>query len=87
MFGYLNLDRSPSRDWYCELLSLSLTDTNKSIHINTRNCVGCVWVVGCEIVNDDGSMMRLPELLEFAKQHKIKLTTIDKLISYVEKHS
>lgn len=42
MFGYLNLDRSPSRDWYCELLSLSLTDTNKSIHINTRNCVGTV---------------------------------------------
>jgi len=42
MFGYLNLDRTPSRDWYCELLSLSLTDTNKSIHINTRNCVGTV---------------------------------------------
>lgn len=42
MFGYLNLDRAPSRDWYCELLSLSLTDTNKSIHINTRNCVGTV---------------------------------------------
>lgn len=42
MFGYLNLDRGPSKDWYCELLSLSLTDTNKSIHINTRNCVGTV---------------------------------------------
>jgi len=42
MFGYLNLDRAPSRDWYCELLSLSLADTDKSIHINTRNCVGTV---------------------------------------------
>ncbi|VVC33606.1 Hypothetical protein CINCED_3A011183 [Cinara cedri] len=42
LFGYLNLDRTPSRDWYCNLLSLSLTDTNKSIHINTRNCVGTV---------------------------------------------
>uniref|UniRef100_A0A2S2QAW4 DnaJ subfamily C member 16 n=1 Tax=Sipha flava TaxID=143950 RepID=A0A2S2QAW4_9HEMI len=42
MFGYLNLDRGPSRDWYCKLLSLSLADTNKSIHINTRNCVGTV---------------------------------------------
>ncbi|WP_265035471.1 MULTISPECIES: 3,4-dihydroxy-2-butanone-4-phosphate synthase [unclassified Wolbachia] len=41
--------------------------------------------VGCELVNDDGSMMRLPELLEFAEHHKIKLTTIDKLISYVKK--
>ncbi|MFV0948553.1 3,4-dihydroxy-2-butanone-4-phosphate synthase [Wolbachia endosymbiont of Nasonia giraulti] len=40
--------------------------------------------VGCELVNDDGSMMRLPQLLEFAEQHKIKLTTIDKLISYVQ---
>ncbi|WP_253302658.1 3,4-dihydroxy-2-butanone-4-phosphate synthase [Wolbachia endosymbiont of Psylliodes chrysocephala] len=39
----------------------------------------------CELVNDDGSMMRLPQLLEFAEQHKIKLTTIDKLISYVKK--
>ncbi|QKX01713.1 3,4-dihydroxy-2-butanone-4-phosphate synthase [Wolbachia endosymbiont of Cruorifilaria tuberocauda] len=43
--------------------------------------------VGCELVNDDGSMMRLPQLLEFAGQHKIKLTTIDKLISYVKKRS
>lgn len=42
LFGYLNLDRTPSRDWYCNLLSLSLTDTNKSIRINTRNCVGTV---------------------------------------------
>lgn len=42
MFGYLNLDRAPSRDWYCDLLSLSLTDSNKRIHINTRNCVGTV---------------------------------------------
>ncbi|MGL9725645.1 MAG: 3,4-dihydroxy-2-butanone-4-phosphate synthase [Wolbachia sp.] len=41
--------------------------------------------VGCELVNDNGSMMRLPQLLEFAEQHKIKLTTIDKLISYVKK--
>lgn len=40
--------------------------------------------VGCELVNDDCSMMRLPQLLKFAEQHKIKLTTIDKLISYVK---
>ncbi len=38
----------------------------------------------CELVDDDGSMMRLPQLLKFAEQHKIKLTTIDKLISYVK---
>ncbi|NUX01543.1 3,4-dihydroxy-2-butanone-4-phosphate synthase [Wolbachia endosymbiont of Madathamugadia hiepei] len=43
--------------------------------------------VGCELVNDDGSMMRLPQLLKFAEQHKIKLTTIGKLVSYVKKLS
>lgn len=59
--------------------------TEASVEI--AKLVGCSHAaVGCELVNDDGSMMRLPELLEFAKQHKIKLTTIDKLISYVKKH-
>ncbi len=38
----------------------------------------------CELVNDDGSMMRLPDMLKFAVQHEIKLTTIDKLISYLK---
>ncbi|MBV0899197.1 MAG: 3,4-dihydroxy-2-butanone-4-phosphate synthase [Wolbachia endosymbiont of Fragariocoptes setiger] len=42
--------------------------------------------VGCELVNDCGSMMRLPNLLEFAEKHKIKLTTIDRLIIYIKKH-
>ena len=27
----------------------------------------------CEIMNDDGTMSRLPQLLEFAKQHKLKI--------------
>ncbi len=38
----------------------------------------------CELVNDDGSMMRLPDMLKFAVQHEIKLTTIDKLICYLK---
>ncbi|WP_339045567.1 3,4-dihydroxy-2-butanone-4-phosphate synthase [Candidatus Mesenet endosymbiont of Agriotes lineatus] len=39
----------------------------------------------CEVMNqEDGSMMRLPNLLEFAKEHKIKLTTIDKLVKFME---
>ncbi len=36
----------------------------------------------CEIMNDDGSMARLPELLRFAKRHKLKLCTIEDLIKY-----
>lgn len=36
----------------------------------------------CEIMNDDGTMARLPELLVFAKKHDIKIITIEDLISY-----
>lgn len=36
----------------------------------------------CEIINDDGSMARLPELLEFAKKHQLKIGTIESLIEY-----
>ena len=35
-----------------------------------------------ELVNDDGTVQRLPQLLEFAKQHKLKIVTIADLISY-----
>jgi 3,4-dihydroxy 2-butanone 4-phosphate synthase / GTP cyclohydrolase II len=36
----------------------------------------------CEIMNDDGSMARLPELVEFAKRHEMKIGTIADLIAY-----
>ncbi len=36
----------------------------------------------CEIMNDDGSMARLPELIEFARQHELKIGTIADLIHY-----
>lgn len=36
----------------------------------------------CEIMNDDGSMARLPELLKFSKKHKLKLASIEALIEY-----
>ncbi len=36
----------------------------------------------CEIMSDDGSMARLPELLEFAAQHGLKVGTIADLIEY-----
>ena len=40
----------------------------------------------CEIQNPDGSMARLPELVEYAKTHELKLITIADLISYRLKH-
>jgi 3,4-dihydroxy 2-butanone 4-phosphate synthase / GTP cyclohydrolase II len=36
----------------------------------------------CEILNDDGTMARLPQLLKFAKKHRLKLCTIADLIDH-----
>jgi 3,4-dihydroxy 2-butanone 4-phosphate synthase/GTP cyclohydrolase II len=36
----------------------------------------------CEIMNEDGSMSRLPELVAFAQLHGLKIGTISDLISY-----
>ncbi len=36
----------------------------------------------CEIMNDDGTMARLPELLTFAEEHQLKIGTIADLIQY-----
>ena len=36
----------------------------------------------CEIVNDDGTMARLPQLVEFARAHDLKLISIADLIAY-----
>ena len=36
----------------------------------------------CEILNDDGTMARLPELLKFAKKHKLKICSIASLIEF-----
>jgi 3,4-dihydroxy 2-butanone 4-phosphate synthase/GTP cyclohydrolase II len=35
-----------------------------------------------EVVNDDGSMSRLPELIEFKKKHGLKICSIEELIAY-----
>lgn len=36
----------------------------------------------CEIMSDDGTMARVPELMEFAKKHNLKIVTIKDLIKY-----
>ena len=41
--------------------------------------------VGCEILSEDGTMMRLDGLLAFAKQHGLKIITIADLIAYRRK--
>jgi 3,4-dihydroxy 2-butanone 4-phosphate synthase/GTP cyclohydrolase II len=40
----------------------------------------------CEILKEDGTMARMPDLLEFAKQHKLRIGTIEDLIRYRRQH-
>ncbi|WP_118135731.1 3,4-dihydroxy-2-butanone-4-phosphate synthase [Oceanicella sp. SM1341] len=40
----------------------------------------------CEIMNDDGTMARLPDLVAFAQRHALKIGTISDLIAYRRRH-
>ena len=40
----------------------------------------------CEIMNDDGTMARLPELIAFAQFHNLKIGAIDELIAWRRVH-
>ncbi|MEM8569541.1 MAG: 3,4-dihydroxy-2-butanone-4-phosphate synthase [Pseudomonadota bacterium] len=40
----------------------------------------------CEVMNEDGSMARLPDLVAFAQRHGIKIGTISDLIAYRRRH-
>jgi 3,4-dihydroxy 2-butanone 4-phosphate synthase/GTP cyclohydrolase II len=40
----------------------------------------------CEILNEDGSMARLPDLVAFAQLHGLKIGTISDLIAYRRRH-
>ena len=36
----------------------------------------------CEIVNDDGTMARVPDLIRFCKKHKLVMITVSELARY-----
>ncbi|WP_291716888.1 3,4-dihydroxy-2-butanone-4-phosphate synthase [Magnetospirillum sp. 64-120] len=40
----------------------------------------------CEIMNDDGTMARMPDLVKFAQHHGLKIATIADLIAYRRRH-
>ncbi|WP_176600797.1 3,4-dihydroxy-2-butanone-4-phosphate synthase [Meridianimarinicoccus aquatilis] len=40
----------------------------------------------CEVMNDDGTMARLPDLVAFAQRHNLKIGTISDLIAYRRRH-
>src|SRR5262245_4874341 len=51
--------------------------------VDLVSLAGCRPIgVICEIMSDDGSMARLPELLKFAKKHQLKICTIADLIQF-----
>ena len=40
----------------------------------------------CEVMNDDGTMARLPDLVTFAQKHGLRIGTISDLIAYRRRH-
>ena len=51
--------------------------------VDLARLAGCRPIgVICEIMSDDGTMARLPELRKFARKHKLKVCSIADLISY-----
>jgi 3,4-dihydroxy 2-butanone 4-phosphate synthase/GTP cyclohydrolase II len=51
--------------------------------VDLARLAGCRPVgVICEILRDDGSLARLPDLLKFARKHRLKICTIEDLIKY-----
>lgn len=40
----------------------------------------------CEIMKDDGTMARTPDIVEFAKKHELKIGTIADLVQYRKEH-
>jgi len=55
--------------------------TEASVDISRQAGLNASAVI-CEIMNDDGSMARLPELIAFAQFHNLKIGAIDDLIAY-----
>ncbi len=59
----------------------------------TEACVDLARIAGldhsgviCEVMNDDGTMARTPQLREFCREHSLKLLTIADLIRYRMQH-
>jgi 3,4-dihydroxy 2-butanone 4-phosphate synthase/GTP cyclohydrolase II len=55
--------------------------------VDLARLAGCTpAAVICEIMRDDGSMARLPDLQSFAREHGLKIATIADMIAYRSQH-
>ncbi|HMD31216.1 MAG TPA: 3,4-dihydroxy-2-butanone-4-phosphate synthase [Candidatus Acidoferrales bacterium] len=59
--------------------------TEASVDLSRLAGLGPAGVI-CEIMNDDGTMARVPELVEFCRVHGFKLLTVADLIRYRMRH-
>jgi len=55
--------------------------TEGAIDLMRLACLKPAGVI-CEVMNEDGSMARVPELLKFCEKHNLKIATISKLVEY-----
>ena len=55
--------------------------TEATVDLTRLAGLGPIGVI-CEIIQDDGKMARLPQLLEFAEKHNLKIGTVEDLIKY-----
>ena len=60
---------------------------------HTEGCVDIMRLAGlipaavlCEVTNEDGTMARLPDLIQFAETHQMKIGTIADLVTYRQHH-
>ncbi|MDP7584861.1 MAG: bifunctional 3,4-dihydroxy-2-butanone-4-phosphate synthase/GTP cyclohydrolase II [Verrucomicrobiota bacterium] len=58
--------------------------TEAAVDLARLACCRPMGVI-CEVMNDDGTMARLPELRRFAKKHKLRLCSIEQLIEFRRK--
>jgi 3,4-dihydroxy 2-butanone 4-phosphate synthase/GTP cyclohydrolase II len=60
---------------------------HKEAALDLARLAGCRPAAAlCELVNDDGTMQRVPDLLQFAADHELPIISIDALIRYRARH-
>lgn len=65
--------------WCAPVTTEAAVDVSRLAGLNPSGVI-------CEVMNDDGTMARLPDLIKFGQKHGIKIGTISDLIAYRRKH-
>jgi 3,4-dihydroxy 2-butanone 4-phosphate synthase/GTP cyclohydrolase II len=76
------LTRAGHTEAAVDIAKLASLDSSRSVSLGLAPSGVVTAGVICEIMNDDGTMARLPDLIKFAKEHDLKIASIADLISY-----